>query len=91
MNASEPMLTYRKEEHGNPLVASAWSWTSPKSGRRCSAAYELESSARDKGNTVNASEPMLTYRKEEGGSSLAASAWSWTNRKAEGAVQRRGE
>ncbi|MGM7636332.1 hypothetical protein [Bacillus sp. Hm123] len=26
MNDSESMLTYRKEERGSPLVASAWSW-----------------------------------------------------------------
>ncbi|WP_203363354.1 hypothetical protein [Bacillus sp. REN10] len=32
MNASESMLTYRKEEHGNPLVAGACSWIK-KSGR----------------------------------------------------------
>ncbi|MGM7636779.1 hypothetical protein [Bacillus sp. Hm123] len=38
---------------------------------------------------MNASESMLTYRKEERGSSLVASAWSWTSRKAKGAVQRR--
>ncbi|WP_157843125.1 hypothetical protein [Bacillus sp. FJAT-42315] len=30
MNVSEPMLTYRKEEHGSTLVASAWSWTIEK-------------------------------------------------------------
>ncbi|WP_269799368.1 hypothetical protein [Bacillus sp. FJAT-42315] len=38
MNDSESMLTYRKEEGGSTLAASAWSWTK-KSGRRCSAAY----------------------------------------------------
>ncbi|MGM7634236.1 hypothetical protein [Bacillus sp. Hm123] len=27
MNVSESMLTYRKEDHGSPLVASACSWT----------------------------------------------------------------
>ncbi|WP_203363370.1 hypothetical protein [Bacillus sp. REN10] len=27
MNVSESMLTYRKDEHGNPLVAGACSWT----------------------------------------------------------------
>ncbi|MGM7636191.1 hypothetical protein [Bacillus sp. Hm123] len=77
MNVSESMLTYRKEEGGSTLVASAWSWT-PKSGRRCPATYGLEPSARDKGNTMNVSESMLTYRKEESGSTLVASAWSWT-------------
>ncbi|WP_157843118.1 hypothetical protein [Bacillus sp. FJAT-42315] len=38
---------------------------------------------------MNASESMLTYRKEECGSPLVASAWSWTIGKAEGAGQRR--
>ncbi len=33
MNDSESMLTYRKEDGGSTLVASAYSWT-PKSGRR---------------------------------------------------------
>ncbi|PAQ16495.1 hypothetical protein CD798_01005, partial [Bacillaceae bacterium SAOS 7] len=51
------------------------------SGRRCSAAYGLESSARDKGNTMNESESMLTYRKEDVGSLLAVSAYSWTKEK----------
>ncbi|MGM7634244.1 hypothetical protein [Bacillus sp. Hm123] len=27
MNVSESMLTYRKEDRGSTLVASAWSWT----------------------------------------------------------------
>ncbi|MGM7636442.1 hypothetical protein [Bacillus sp. Hm123] len=36
-----------------------------KSGRRCSATYGLERSDRDKGNTMNVSESMLTYRKDE--------------------------
>ncbi|WP_100402239.1 hypothetical protein [Bacillus sp. FJAT-42315] len=27
MNDSESMLTYRKEEHGSPLVVGACSWT----------------------------------------------------------------
>ncbi|MGM7634642.1 hypothetical protein [Bacillus sp. Hm123] len=36
-----------------------------KSGRRCSATYGLERAARDKGNTMNDSESMLTYRKED--------------------------
>ncbi|WP_157843254.1 hypothetical protein [Bacillus sp. FJAT-42315] len=60
-----------------------------KSGRRCSATYGLERADRDKGNTMNVSESMLTYRKEGRGSTLVASACSWTIRKAEGAVQRR--
>ncbi|WP_157843197.1 hypothetical protein [Bacillus sp. FJAT-42315] len=47
-----------------------------KSGRRRLATYELERPARDKGNTMNDSESMLTYRKEERGSSLVAGAWS---------------
>ncbi|WP_157843189.1 hypothetical protein [Bacillus sp. FJAT-42315] len=47
-----------------------------KSGRRWSATYGLERSDRDKGNTMNASESMLTYRKEERGSPLVASVWS---------------
>ncbi|MGM7634751.1 hypothetical protein [Bacillus sp. Hm123] len=55
--------------------------TTPKSERRCSATYGLERSDRDKGNTMNASESMLTYRKEERGSPLVASAWSWTTPK----------
>ncbi|WP_338752306.1 hypothetical protein [Bacillus sp. FJAT-52991] len=54
-----------------------------KSGRCCSAAYGLDRSARDKGNTMNVSESMLTYRKKERGSTIAASAWSWTTTKAE--------
>ncbi|MGM7636255.1 hypothetical protein [Bacillus sp. Hm123] len=33
MNDSESMLTYRKEERGSPLVASAWSWTIEKRSR----------------------------------------------------------
>ncbi|WP_100403638.1 hypothetical protein [Bacillus sp. FJAT-42315] len=49
MNGSESMLTYRKEDRGSPLVAGVWSWTMKKSGKRWSAAYELEPSARDKG------------------------------------------
>ncbi|WP_338750232.1 hypothetical protein [Bacillus sp. FJAT-52991] len=85
MNVSESMLTYRKEEGGSTLVASAWSWTMRKAEGACSATYGLEPSDRDKGNTMNVSESMLTYRKEEGGSTLVASAWSWTMRKAEGA------
>ncbi|WP_269799386.1 hypothetical protein [Bacillus sp. FJAT-42315] len=36
MNASESMLTYRKEDRGSSLVASAGSWTTPKSGADCS-------------------------------------------------------
>ncbi len=32
---------------------------------------------------MNDSESMLTYRKEDGGSTLVASACSWTTRKAE--------
>ncbi|MGM7635697.1 hypothetical protein [Bacillus sp. Hm123] len=32
MNDSESMLTYRKEDHGNPLVAGAWSWTRKAEG-----------------------------------------------------------
>ncbi|MGM7637474.1 hypothetical protein [Bacillus sp. Hm123] len=51
--------------------------------------YGLEHSARDKGNTMNDSESMLTYRKEECGSPLAASAWSWTIKKAQDTGQRR--
>ncbi|WP_157843168.1 hypothetical protein [Bacillus sp. FJAT-42315] len=47
-----------------------------KSGGCCSATYGLERTARDKGNTVNVSESMLTYRKEERGNPLVASAWS---------------
>ncbi|WP_157843239.1 hypothetical protein [Bacillus sp. FJAT-42315] len=35
MNDSESMLTYRKEEGGSTLVASAWSWTK-KCGADCS-------------------------------------------------------
>ncbi|WP_269799389.1 hypothetical protein [Bacillus sp. FJAT-42315] len=42
MNVSESMLTYRKEEGRSPLAASAWSWTTPKCGRRCLATYGLE-------------------------------------------------
>ncbi|WP_338751247.1 hypothetical protein [Bacillus sp. FJAT-52991] len=52
MNASESMLTYRKEERGSPLVASAWNWTM-KSERRCSATNGLQRSARDKGNNIS--------------------------------------
>ncbi|MCB5239795.1 hypothetical protein, partial [Niallia circulans] len=33
---------------------------------------------RDKGNTVNESELMLTYRREEIGSLLGDRRWSWT-------------
>ncbi|MGM7637128.1 hypothetical protein [Bacillus sp. Hm123] len=47
-----------------------------KSGRRRLATYGLEWSARDKGNTMNDSESMLTYRKEEHGNPLVAGAWS---------------
>ncbi|MGM7634245.1 hypothetical protein [Bacillus sp. Hm123] len=77
MNVSESMLTYRKEDRGSTLVASAWSWIT-KCRRRCSATYGLERADRDKGNTMNVSESMLTYRKEDRGSPLVASAWSWT-------------
>ncbi|WP_157843242.1 hypothetical protein [Bacillus sp. FJAT-42315] len=38
---------------------------------------------------MNVSESMLTYRKEERGSSLVASAWSWMRTKAEPTVQTR--
>ncbi|OZI10397.1 hypothetical protein CEW92_17180 [Bacillaceae bacterium SAS-127] len=55
----------------------------PKCGKRCSVTYELERPARDKGNTKNASESMLTYRKEDRGSSLVTSACSWTSRNAD--------
>ncbi|WP_338753503.1 hypothetical protein [Bacillus sp. FJAT-52991] len=34
---------------------------------------------------MNASESMLTYRKEERESTLVAGTWSWTTRNAEGA------
>ncbi|OZI10403.1 hypothetical protein CEW92_16975, partial [Bacillaceae bacterium SAS-127] len=46
------------------------SWTTTKCGRRCLAAYGLDPSDRDKENTVNDSELILTYRKEEGRSPL---------------------
>ncbi|MGM7636234.1 hypothetical protein [Bacillus sp. Hm123] len=49
MNVSESMLTYRKEEHGSSLVASAWSWTPRNLEGACSATYELERAVRDKG------------------------------------------
>ncbi|WP_157843126.1 hypothetical protein [Bacillus sp. FJAT-42315] len=36
MNVSEPMLTYRKEEHGSTLITSAWSRRIEKQGARIS-------------------------------------------------------
>ncbi|WP_338753253.1 hypothetical protein [Bacillus sp. FJAT-52991] len=51
--------------------------------------YGLDRSARDKGNTMNVSESMLTYRKEERGSPLVAGACSWTKEKRKAFVQRR--
>ncbi|WP_203363488.1 hypothetical protein [Bacillus sp. REN10] len=38
---------------------------------------------------MNDSESMLTYRKEDGGSTLVAGACSWTTRNAEPTVQTR--
>ncbi|WP_203363449.1 hypothetical protein [Bacillus sp. REN10] len=41
MNDSESMLTYRKEENGSPLAASAWSWTLEKRKAPLNKAYSI--------------------------------------------------
>ncbi|WP_203363353.1 hypothetical protein [Bacillus sp. REN10] len=38
---------------------------------------------------MNVSESMLTYRKEDGGSTLVAGTWSWTKKSGGGAGQQK--
>ncbi|MGM7634780.1 hypothetical protein [Bacillus sp. Hm123] len=62
MNVSESMLTYRKEERGSPLVASAWSWTIEMRKRP----FRLERHKTDRRSGVLCHIDVTTYARESG-------------------------